>query len=176
MLEIARESIRRGLQTRQPLQVPTSECVGTLGERLGSFVTLSQQGRLRGCVGIVESKVPLAVNVATSAFNAAFHDARFTKLTAPELGLTQIEISVLSALRAIHVESEADLIATLKPHEDGLVIKDRDCHAVFLPKVWEKLPEPDRFVRELKCKAQLGANHWSETVCCYRFQTTSFAE
>ena len=65
LLEIARRSIAHGLLTQRPLPVEPAECVGALGEQLGSFVTLMQRGALRGCVGLLVGNEPLAAGVAT---------------------------------------------------------------------------------------------------------------
>jgi len=176
LLEIARRSIARGLLTQRPLLVDPAECVGALGEPLGSFVTLMQRGVLRGCVGLLVGNEPLAAGVATAAFNAAFNDARFAPLTRAELEITRIEISVLSVPTAIKVGSEEELIAALMPPADGLILEDRGQQATFLPKVWEKVSNPRQFVRELKMKAGLDSSHWSDTIRCYRYHTTSITE
>ena len=176
LLGIARRSIAHGLQTRQPLRVDPVECTGALGEPLGSFVTLMQRGLLRGCVGLLVSSEPLAAGVATAAFNAAFNDARFAPLMNDELEFTQIEISVLSAPTAINAGNEAELIAALRPPADGLILEDRGQQATFLPKVWGKISDPRQFVRELKMKAGLDPSHWSDTIRCYRYHTTSITE
>jgi len=149
LLEVARQSIAHGLLTQRPLRVDPAECVGALGKSLG---------------------------VATAAFNAAFNDARFAPLTTVELEYTQIEISVLSAPATINVSSEAELIATLTPLEDGLILEDRGYQATFLPQVWEKINDPRQFVRELKAKAGLAPDYWSDTTRCYRYHTTSIIE
>jgi len=176
LLEVARQSIAHGLLTQRPLRVDPAECVGALGKSLGSFVTLMQRSVLRGCVGLLVGNEPLAAGVATAAFNAAFNDARFAPLTTVELEYTQIEISVLSAPATINVSSEAELIATLTPLEDGLILEDRGYQATFLPQVWEKINDPRQFVRELKAKAGLAPDYWSDTTRCYRYHTTSIIE
>ena len=176
LLEIARDSIRHGLVARWPPRVAPADCIGALGERLGGFVTLTKKSVLRGCVGVIEGDKPLAEVVSTAAFNAAYHDSRYPGLTADEFDQILIEISVLSPPQVINVANEAELLATLKPAEDGLILADGECRATFLPKVWEKIPEPARFVRALKYKAGLTEDYWSESICFYRYRTTSVAE
>jgi AmmeMemoRadiSam system protein A len=176
LLEIARKSIEHGFARRRPLAVEPADCEGALGERLGSFVTLTQQGELRGCVGTIQSEAPLAENVATAAFNAAFNDRRFAQLMTHELVQTQIEISVISPPEPFPVADEAELIATLVPHEYGLILAERQRQAVFLPQVWEKVTDPAEFVRALKQKAGLGPDYWSDTMRCFRIHTKSVTE
>ena len=176
LLEIARGSIRHGLVTQRPLRVAPAEFVGTLGERFGTFVTLTQAGALRGCVGSIEAAEPLAATVSRVAYSAAFHDSRFAKLTHPELDQIRIEISILSAPQTMTVGSEAELLATLKPLQDGLILEERGDRAIFLPKVWEKLSDPAEFIRELKRKAGLAEDYWSDSICFYRYEAISVTE
>jgi AmmeMemoRadiSam system protein A len=176
LLSIARQSISHGFAERQPMELDTATLAGSLARDLGVFVTITQSGALRGCVGSLESRHPLAQGVAVAAFNAAFHDRRFPALSQNEAALVRLEISVLSPLETIPVSSNQDLIDNLTPHVDGLLIEDNERRATFLPKVWDKLTDPQRFVAQLKEKAGLGANHWSGTIRCYRYQTNTFCE
>jgi len=176
LLGIARASIERGLVTGQPSEVDTSQVSGALAQRLGSFVTLTQRGELRGCVGALEPAHPLMRSVGIAAFNAAFRDHRFPPLAHAEIDRTRIEISVLSRPEPIEIESEAELMAGLRPAEDGLLLEEIGYRATFLPKVWEKLPDPSQFVRHLKAKAGLSEDYWSGSIRFYRYHTVSIAE
>jgi len=176
LLDIARESIERGLSTRNPFEPDSTRITGALTQRLGCFVTLTQQGELRGCVGALESARPLASSVATSAFNTAFRDYRFPPLTESEVAHIRIEISVLSTPLVIDADSNLELLRELCPHEDGLVLEEHTRRSTFLPKVWEKIPEPREFVRQLKAKAGLPMDYWSDSIRFFRYTTTSIAE
>jgi AmmeMemoRadiSam system protein A len=176
LLTIARQSIALGIRTQEPLLVRESELVGIFARELGIFVTLKQADQLRGCIGSLDAKQPLVRSVAVAAFHAAFRDPRFTPLAVTEIEQTQIEISVLSGPEPIVCGSEADLLATLKPDEDGLLLEDRGQRATFLPQVWERLTDPENFVRELKRKAGWSENYWSSTIQAYRYRSTSFTE
>ncbi|MGI9344007.1 MAG: AmmeMemoRadiSam system protein A [Gammaproteobacteria bacterium] len=176
LLRIARQSIDHGFAERQPIQLDVTTITGSLALDLGVFVTITQRGALRGCVGSLEPRHPLAQGVAVAAFNAAFHDRRFPALSRPEAELVRIEISVLSALESIPMRSNQELLDNLTPHVDGLLIEDDDVRATFLPKVWDKLADPASFVAQLKEKAGLDTNHWSETIRCYRYQSHTFSE
>jgi len=176
LLGIARESIERGLVTRQPPELDTSQVSGALAHRLGSFVTLTQRGSLRGCVGSLEPIHPLAHGVGIAAFNAAFRDHRFPPLAEMEVSRTRIEIAVLSQPESIDVGSNVELLASLRPDEDGLLLEETGFRATFLPKVWEKLPDPSEFVRHLKAKAGLPDDYWSGSIRFSRYHTVSIAE
>ena len=88
----------------------------------------------------------------------------------------RLEVSVLSPLEAIPVNDEADLLNRLVPGTDGLVIVEGGRRATFLPKVWESLPEPARFLAALKTKCGLPENYWSERLEFLRYRTTVYAE
>jgi len=69
------------------------------------------------------------------------------------------------------IESEADLLAQLRPGIDGLIITDGGMRALFLPSVWEQLPKPNDFLSHLKLKAGMSADHWSDSFQAQRFIT-----
>lgn len=176
LLSIARQSIVHGLAEREPVVLDATAIGGSLTRKLGVFVTITQRGALRGCVGSLEPSHPLAQGVAVAAFNAAFHDQRFSALSRTEAEVVRIEISVLSPLEAMTVGSNRELTGSITPYVDGLLIEDRERRATFLPKVWDKLADPESFVAKLKEKAGFDSQHWSDTIRCYRYQTVTFSE
>lgn len=176
LLAIARQSILRGLTGDGPWRVPVAGLAGAMQARLGVFVTLASNNALRGCIGSLESAQPLARSVAESAHNAAFQDPRFPRLAAHEVGGIEIDISVLSALVPIDVDSRQELLDVLQPGLDGLLLEDRRHRSTFLPKVWEQLPDPALFLDQLLAKAGLDERHWSDTIRFQRYRTVSFSE
>ena len=169
LLAIARRSIRQGFYTLEPLEVDLASLSDALLENAGSFVTLSQEGRLRGCIGTVDTKHPLAQSVSYAAYSAAYEDSRFSPLSDSEVDAVRIEISVLSKLVKIDAYSQDELISMLRPFVDGLVIRDEQHTATFLPKVWRQIDDPLTFVLHLKAKAHMDAEYWSDSMECYRF-------
>ncbi len=153
LLQIARDAITAGLEGARA----TPLCPEDHPERLrvvrSSFVTLRIDKRLRGCVGGLEAKHPLVLDVHQHAYAAAFSDPRFPPLSLQEYPQLDIHISVLSPYAALSFEEETELLAQLRPGVDGLVIALGDRRATFLPAVWETLPEPETFVAHLKKKA-----------------------
>lgn len=176
LLQIARDSITHGLTTQRALTLEAVDCTGQLGETLASFVTLTHSGALRGCIGSLSATRPLARDVAHAAFEAAFRDPRFAPLSETELDTTTIEISVLTVPEPLAINSEQELLERLVPHQDGLVLEDGRHRATYLPKVWEQLPEPKRFLTNLKHKAGLSSDYWSDTIRVLRYRTISFSE
>jgi AmmeMemoRadiSam system protein A len=153
LLEIARNSIRHGLKTGQPLPIRVPDQPAALQQRRATFVTLTRAGLLRGCIGSLEAQRPLALDVAENAFASAFRDPRFAPLAAAEEPEIHIDISALTAPAPFPFASEADLLARLRPGRHGLILSHNGHRATFLPSVWEQLPDPRTFVQHLRRKA-----------------------
>lgn len=176
LLALARDAIRAALE-EAPLPAADAQLLAGLpGQPLACFVTLTQGGRLRGCIGTLEPQDPLPLAVARNAVSAALRDPRFPPLQPDELAATRISISVLTPSQPLPAASEAELLAALVPGQDGLIIEDGPHQATFLPQVWEQLPAPRDFLRHLKAKAGLAADAWSPRMRCWRYRTLSFAE
>ena len=175
LTELAYASIRHGLEQGGPLKFEAiADTPASLLEQAACFVTLNESGQLRGCIGSLEARRPLAVDVCENAYAAAFRDPRFAALTEPELDKLDLSISVLTPARAMQFESEQDLIRQLRPGVDGLILTDAGRRGTFLPSVWEQLPEATDFLRHLKLKAGLPADHWSDGLRVERYTTISW--
>lgn len=143
-------------------------------EKHASFVTLYLDGALRGCIGSLTAIYPLAEDVARNAYAAAFRDHRFEPVDEQAAADLEIHISVLSQPQLIECDSEHALIKQLHPGRDGLIIEEGHYRATFLPAVWDAIPNPERFVQELKQKAGLDRHYWSDTLMCSRYWTETF--
>jgi len=174
LLSLARAAIAEKLDISPPMDICTD--FGWLHEAAASFVTLHRHGALRGCIGSLEAYRPLVEDVRANAVAAAFHDPRFPPLSADEFNEIDIEVSVLSALQPVPAASEADAIALLKQSHDGVVLEYGRHRSTFLPQVWQQLPEPARFLAQLKLKAGLAADFWHADVRLSRYKVEKFAE
>lgn len=170
-LQIAKGSIEHALRHSTPLDPALNTLPAEMTEIGACFVTLKIKERLRGCIGSPEAWRPLATDVAQNAYRAAFQDPRFGPLQAKEAKRLSLDISVLSPPHDFSFLNEGDLLFKLRPGEDGLIIEDQGRRALFLPSVWEQLPEPKQFLSHLKAKAGLGTEHWSDTFKASRFIT-----
>jgi len=178
--EIARASIKQGSGRTGPHD-PNAEpklhlrnVPRPLMSARASFVTVTLAGNLRGCVGSVTAHQALAVDVAASAYKAAFSDPRFPPVSQDEAARIGIGVSILSHLRPIAFSSEAELIDALNPDIDGVVLAHGEQRGLFLPQVWESLRDPDAFLRRLKEKVGLAPDFWSPKLQAFRFTTESF--
>jgi AmmeMemoRadiSam system protein A len=128
------------------------------------FVTLTQQGELRGCIGTLEAHRSLLQDVKANAFAAAFRDPRFSPLAATELEKTEVEISLLSAMTPLQFTGERNALTQLKPGVHGVVFEYGRHRSTFLPQVWEQLPNVVEFMAHLKYKAGLPPEFWADEV------------
>lgn len=164
LLQLAADSIRRGLDGSPPTSPEIDDLPPALHQPAAAFVTLKIDGDLRGCVGSLEARQPLATAVAGAAHSAAFQDPRFGPLEEREYPHLTIEVSVLGEAEPVAAESEDAAIAQLRPGVDGVILEAGKQCATFLPAVWEQLPDPGQFLLQLRRKAGLGnaewQNHW----------------
>jgi AmmeMemoRadiSam system protein B/AmmeMemoRadiSam system protein A len=172
LLKLARSEIAAKLGHERPF----SAQAGWLAEPGASFVTLTLQGELRGCIGTLEAHRPLGLDVRENALAAAFRDPRFMPLTREEFDDIRVEVSVLSPSEAMAVASEAHALAALRPGIDGVVFEYGHYRSTFLPQVWEQLPEPAEFLAHLKRKAGLSMDFWSDSVRLSRYTVSKWKE
>jgi len=172
LLRIARASIATALGH------PMDAAENTLGLQApgACFVTLTQHGQLRGCIGSLEARRSLLADVKANAVAAALHDTRFAPLSLAELAHTDLEVSVLSPMQAMHFQSEADALAQLRPGVDGVVFEFGSYRSTFLPQVWAQLPDARDFMAHLKRKAGLPADFWAAGVCLQRYTVQPWHE
>lgn len=177
LLALARASVEHGLRHGGPLPVDAAALPEPLGERAASFVTLRRgDGELRGCIGELEARGPLAESVARNAFGAAFRDPRFDPVAGDELDDLAVHVSVLGPLEPLAAGSESELLAALRPGRDGLLIDDGVRRATFLPAVWSSLPDPRQFLLELARKAGLPEHAWPATLRAWRYTAVELGE
>jgi AmmeMemoRadiSam system protein A len=128
LLTIARDAITAVLEKKQ--YVPdTDHMPDAIMAHCGAFVTLREEGTLRGCIGYVESEMPLAETIADVAVKSAIEDPRFYPVEIEELPFLNIEISVLSPLESI-TDSSDIIVGT-----HGLYVSGEYYKGLLLPQV-----------------------------------------
>lgn len=170
---LARAAIARVFGQGGPRETVDADWLKAPG---AAFVTLTQAGELRGCIGSLEAWRPLAEDIEANARAAAFRDPRFPPLGADELARTRVEVSVLSKPVPMRFSDEADAIGQLHPGVDGVILEWRQYRGTFLPQVWDQLPDPARFMRHLKQKAGLAADFWADDVHLSRYTVDKYKE
>lgn len=147
-----------------------------LAEKGASFVTLTKNGELRGCIGTLEAHRALGADVKANAVAAALRDPRFKPLTPAEFNTIRVEISVLSTVAAMNFRDETDALAQLRPAVDGVIFQYGHHRGTFLPQVWEDLRDPRIFMGNLKHKAGLPPDFWDPAVKLSRYTVVKWRE
>ena len=153
LLAIARGAIEQRLFQQRPVSFNAT----WLRQAGATFVTLTKNGELRGCIGSLEAARPIATDVAQNALGAAFRDPRFPELSAAEWPQCKVQVSLLSTPKPVRFVDEADLLAQLRPGEDGLILEVDGRRATFLPQVWESVSDKRVFLNDLLRKAGVPA-------------------
>lgn len=135
------------------------------------FVTIEKNGNLRGCIGSIIAYRALITDLVEHAKDAAFKDMRFSPVHEEELPELKYAVSILSEPKKIVFDNEEQLMEKIVPNVDGIIIKDGDNQAVYLPSVWEQLPDKNEFMKSLKVKAGMKEDHFSDTFEAFKFFT-----
>ena len=172
-----------------------------LKSKKSAFVTLTKDGRLRGCIGSLEATQRLADEAASNAVDAALRDPRFPPVAEEELASIELSVSVLGTPRPSDLwhpagdeENAAEVqagdgqarpsdeeaspfargLAVLARRRPGVTLSYRGRTSTFLPIVWEQLPDPEAFLGELCLKQGSPADCWKSPEA--RFETYSAQE
>ncbi len=178
LLLLARNAIAGALALPlSPLPKESAGDTARLDAPGATFVTLTQQGALRGCIGtLAAGRRALRQDVMENARSAALRDSRFPPLSPEEFETTRVEVSLLSEPEFMAFASETDALSQLVPGIDGIILMHACHRATFLPQVWESLPEPQAFMRQLKKKAGLREDFWSPDILLARYQVQKWQE
>lgn len=157
LLELARKSIESDFNSaiifdkEKLLQENTF-----LSAPRATFVTLTLNNKLRGCIGSLVAHRSLLEDILHNAKSAAFADFRFDRLSLEEFKKIKIEISILTIPKPLEYSDLEDLKNKLIPNKHGVILELDGKRATFLPQVWEQLPTFNEFMVNLCKKAGLN--------------------
>jgi len=103
---------------------------------------------------------PLCQTIIENVRRAAFRDPRFPPVQSGELAELKIEISLLNEARPLHYDSPQELLDLLHPNEDGVLLQIGGRIAMFLPQVWQQVPDKVQFLDRLAQKAGCPPAAW----------------
>lgn len=172
LLSIARETIESSLFTKST----TRESAPWLAQAGATFVTLTKNDELRGCIGSLEPARPLGEDVAQNAHGAAFRDPRFPAMSAAEWPQCRVEVSLLSTPKPVRFADETDLLAQIEAGTDGLIIEADGKRGTFLPQVWEDIEDKRAFLAHLIRKAGLPADTRLTRCRLWRYRVRKWKE
>lgn len=173
LVEIARRAIAAELGLGAK---PAGDIPAWLRQQGATFVTLTKAGALRGCIGSLTATRTLGEDVAVNAINSAFRDPRFPAVTAAEWPQVQVEVSVLSTPRPLRFGDEAELLESIIPGVDGLILESEGRRGTFLPQVWEGIPDKRRFLAELRRKAGIPDETRITRCTLWRYRVLKFRQ
>jgi hypothetical protein len=173
LLGLARTSVANALQAGAEAAIPDAPW---LRERRATFVTLTQDEKLRGCIGSLQPTRALGDDVVANAAAAALADRRFAPLKREDLARVEMEVSLLSVPTAVLFGDERELLACLRPGVDGLILASGDRRGTYLPQVWEQLPDPAQFIASLMQKAGIPADTRLTRCQVWRYQVRKWKE
>ncbi len=170
LIKVAKEAVYNKIRGREysPPPPPTEK----LAQPSGVFVTLKNNGRLRGCIGYVIPVHPLYIATAQVAGDAAVNDPRFSPVTPEEFDHLEFEISVLTPLEPVKDVNEIEV------GKHGLLIRSGYFQGVLLPQVpveygWDRY----EFLDNTCLKAGLQPGCWKEPgVEIYKFSAYVFSD
>jgi AmmeMemoRadiSam system protein A len=160
MLDLARRTLKESVTTGQLPQVDPADVAAKFMDAKGCFVTLTENGALRGCIGNILPAGPLYRAIMNNAQSAALRDPRFMPVQPNELDRIEIEISVLTEPEPLEFKDRQDLLDRLQPGKDGVILKIGDRMATYLPQVWEQIPDKQEFLSSLAQKAGCPREAW----------------
>ena len=144
-------------------------------ERRGVFVTITENGKLRGCIGFILPIYPLWKGTILAAREAAYNDPRFQPLNKNEIDKIKMEVSILTEPKKLNGDPE-DFPNKIKIGRDGLIISNGQFSGVLLPQVAVELNlSPAEFLDETCVKAGLPIGCWKYSKV-YTFQTEIISE
>ncbi|MFH2106681.1 MAG: AmmeMemoRadiSam system protein A [Candidatus Micrarchaeota archaeon] len=163
LLGLARTAIQDYFKTGTVIDVKPQEIPSKrMTEDAATFVTLYIGEHLRGCIGSLEARRPLCLDVVNNAVYAAFNDPRFYELKPEELPKVKITISVLTPPKKMKVKNWQEFFEKLIPDKHGVIMKNGFHTATYLPAVWEQIPDKTEFMSELSIKAGMSKDGWKE--------------
>jgi AmmeMemoRadiSam system protein A len=155
LLDSVRRTLCSYLETGQRRSIPPERITPALEWRSTAFVTLHENGKLRGCVGRRSARDPLYRIVPELALSAALDDSRFEPVAPGESGL-EAEISVLTPMKRLQDVSE------FRVNRHGALLDAGHHQALLLPQVaTERGWNAEQFLDALARKAGAGRSVYS---------------
>ncbi len=171
LVGVAYASLRKAVTRAKDTVEPdiSADVMRELKRPCGAFVTLTERGMLRGCIGMILSDKPVVETVREMAVSAALHDPRFTPVREDELPAIDLEVSVLT--EPTPVGGPEEIVAGW----DGVILRKRGRSAVFLPQVaTEQKWDVPTMLMHLSMKAGLDPDAWRSGASFQTFRAQIF--
>lgn len=178
LLTLTRKALEQYLKGGERINVDFDKASPTIKEKRGCFVTLTENGELRGCIGYLEPRKPLCDCIIENAINAAVNDRRFpAPVTLEELASIRVEISVLTVPQKLEIKDRQELPRHLVANRDGVILLSGWHQSTYLPQVWEHFPDKKDFLDSLCRKGGMPDGCWKdEDTEIFTYQAEVFHE
>ncbi|MCA9935964.1 MAG: AmmeMemoRadiSam system protein A [Ardenticatenaceae bacterium] len=179
LVQIARRSLEQYVRHKQHYSPDLNQLPHSVCQPGCSFVTLTDHGWLRGCIGNTQARWALAEDVARNAVAAASRDPRFSPVTSRELEDIRLEVTLLTPPQELTYHTYEDLLGKLRPRVDGVMLTWDLRRGLLLPQVWDRIPEPVEFLRAITHKAGIPQHElmmYPPTISVHTFQVQHFHE
>jgi len=163
LLQLARASIAAAVAGQPPPAIDPAQLSPALTRLGASFITLTERGELRGCIGGLMPQYPLYEDVQIHAAQSALEDYRFPPVVPAEVPRLEVEVSVLTEPQPLEYDAPQDLPRRLRPEVDGVILGRGQRRATFLPQVWERIPDAETFLSMLCDKMGVAPDTWRRT-------------
>ena len=160
LLRLAREALENSVRGKSLPALDESTLTPMLRAQGASFVTLTINKQLRGCIGALQPYQPLYADVREHAVAAALQDYRFSPVRPSELAHIHIEVSRLTMPQPLSYRDADDLLEKLRPGLDGVILRDGSRRATFLPQVWDQIASKAEFLSHLCAKMGAEPGLW----------------
>ncbi len=160
--KLAKYSIEYYLNKNIIPDIKETEVVKDFLRTRACFATLYVNEKLRGCIGDCEAYEPLYKNIIRNSVRAATIDYRFESITLSDLPNLKIAVSVLTTPQEYKPENKEELLKFLEKEKPGLILEKESKRALFLPQVWEEIPDPYELLSHLCLKAGLASDSWMD--------------
>ncbi len=162
LLLLARQALESGVRGKGLSDVNEKLLSPLLLAHGASFVTLTINAQLRGCIGSLQPFQALYEDVREHTVSAALEDYRFRPVHPSELKNINIEISRLTVPQSLIYKDTDDLLVRLRPGIDGVILRDGSRRATFLPQVWAQIPDKVKFLNHLCAKMGEDSQEWRQ--------------
>ena len=177
LIDLVRVTINDKLQGTQSIDKEQMlQNIPNLNKLGASFVTLTIDGKLRGCIESLVPHVSLYEDLTSNALKATFEDPRFSPLSVEEFAKMKIEISIIGPTKHIAYNGFDDLRKKITPNEDGVILRLGAHQGTFLPQVWEELPDFNSFMVHLFYKAGLDPSKVEEAPEIFTYRVDKIIE
>lgn len=174
LLQIARESIMEVLQAECIIERDNLiKAHPILATPMATFVTLYLEKEVRGCMGSLTQKKMLIDDVIHNAKMAAFQDPRFAPLSTADYLHTAIELSLLTAPKALEFDNFESLKPQIHPKIDGVILELESHGANFLPQTWHEYQNFEALFNALCHQAGITTQRAIDEAKIYTYQVES---